>query len=127
MTKRRICVDFDGVIHDYRDGYKGGVLYGGLVPGSRESLLQLTSLGLEVYIFTSRLIEKDRSQTEVWNTKRDLTTWLEDHGIIRPTHYFDLTGHKIGAVAYIDDRGIRFVDWDDTLDKVRDILMGEVV
>ena len=115
MTQRRIAVDFDGVIHDYKEGYKGGVLYGDVVLGTRAALATLTELGFEVYIFTSRLVEKDRTQTEIWEVKQALTHWLEEHGIYRSTHYHDMTGHKIGALAYIDDRGIRFTNWPEVM------------
>lgn len=34
VKKKTICIDFDGVIHDYSKGYQGKDVFGDMVPGS---------------------------------------------------------------------------------------------
>ena len=31
MEKKTICIDFDGVIHDYSNGFQGEDVFGGMI------------------------------------------------------------------------------------------------
>lgn len=111
---RTIAVDFDGVIHDYQDGFKDGSLYGDPMPGAQDTLKRLVEEGYKIVIFTVRLnsvwyeSEKDKN---IYKDK--IAVWLSEHGIKAGTHFHDLTGEKPPALVYIDDRAMRFTKWED--------------
>lgn len=88
MTKKTICVDFDGVLNEY-NGYEEGNL-GEPLPASKEFIRQLRKK-YKVVILTSR-------------PKEQVIDWLNDNGF--PS--MEVTNRKIPAVAYIDDRVIQF-------------------
>lgn len=99
-------VDFDGVVHSYDNGFQGGRIYGDLVPGALTALQRLHDQGYEVVIFTTRGGDRKLKRgVEEWLTaKRDVASL--DFPII-------VTNEKLPAIAYIDDRAIRFTNWDD--------------
>ena len=85
-----ISIDFDGVIRDcMTDKPVDGVL---------QALKWLKNKGYRYTICTGR------------DKLEPVEVWLKKNGIMdKPTN------KKIKAVAYIDDRAIRFVSWKDTL------------
>jgi phosphoglycolate phosphatase-like HAD superfamily hydrolase len=99
----RVLVDFDGVIHAYSRGWDDGSAYDAPMPGAREALERLVADGYEVVIFSTR----DLGQIAEWLERHDFPAY-------RPTNY------KEPAVAQIDDRAIRFVDWSQALAEMRD-------
>ena len=88
MTKKTICVDFDGVLNEY-DGYEEGDL-GEPLTGSKEFIKELRKK-YKVVILTSR-------------PKEQVIDWLNNNGF--PS--MKVTNRKVPAVAYIDDRAIQF-------------------
>lgn len=84
MTKKTICVDFDGVLNEY-NGYEEGNL-GELLTGSKEFIKELRKK-YKVVILTSR-------------QKEQVIDWLNNNGF--PS--MKVTNRKVPAVAYIDDR-----------------------
>ena len=105
MSKRRIAVDFDGVIHAYTKGWQDGSIYDEPVEGAIEALLKLSER-FEVYIFTTRV--KDLEQADM------IRQWLIKHGWPHVEKPFpEITNIKQPATAYIDDRAIRFTNWAD--------------
>ncbi|MFE7461616.1 WDGH domain-containing protein [Nocardiopsis terrae] len=109
-----IGVDFDGVIHDYTEGWKDGSIYGGLAPHARTALHTLMGT-YAVFVHTSR-------------TPHQTAAWLTDHGFTVTTDHDGpfwnkanvllVTSHKYPALAYIDDRAICFNGWDTALDEL---------
>ena len=107
MRQKRICIDFDGVIADYSQGFQGPGVYGEPLPGCAEALGRLRDDGWYIIVCTAR------RDAEVPHIKR----YLDRHGI----PHDDVTGRKPGAHTYIDDRAIRFDgDWRRTLIDVMD-------
>ena len=91
MSRQRICVDFDGVLNTYK-GWKGNdELYEPRI-GAKEFLEEL-SVQYYVVILTTRNVEK------VWE-------WLREYGLDFLVD--EVTDIKVGAVAYIDDRALKF-------------------
>ncbi len=115
--KKTICVDFDGVIHRYSLGWKGGKVYDPPIEGSRENMKQLVDEGYEVIILTARLQPK---YPDIKEQKAKMVEWLTKNGFILGSHYHGITNNKPSAVAYIDDKSIRF---QDNWDKIRKYLL----
>ena len=97
-TRKTLCIDFDGVIHAYSKGWQGGEIYDDLVPGTLEALRRL-HVKYKLVCCTSR------------HNLDDVREYLLKHRIL---HLFeDVTNRKPAAVAYIDDRAIKFTgDWE---------------
>ena len=106
--KRTICIDFDGVLHDYSNGFQGDDIFGEMIPGA--------DIGTKVL--------KDKRNTIIIYTTRKATDalkkWLNDHNISydyineNPDQPEGTEGCKLIADIYIDDRGIRFYgQWDE--------------
>ena len=52
--KRTICIDFDGVLHDYSNGYQGENVFGEMIPGADTATKVLKKSGNTIIIFTTR-------------------------------------------------------------------------
>lgn len=89
--KPRLCVDFDGTIFD-------GV---GLFPGCVEALFELQKK-YSVAIFSARRTEAERQQ---------MADILKQNGV----PHDEILAAKPEAVAYIDDKGIRFEGWSNVM------------
>jgi hypothetical protein len=114
-----VAVDFDGVIHSYDKGWQDGSIYGDFMPGAVAALSRLMS-EYAVFVHTTR-------------KPGPVARWIEDrsgHGIECVTTVHPLpwkrqfwnqrgvllvTNRKLPAIAYIDDRAIRFTSWDQAL------------
>lgn len=102
--KKTIAIDFDGVIHKYSKGWHGGSIYDDPVEGAMEAMCHLHGKGYEIVIFTTRI------------NFGEIKQWIISH--LPDSHKdidFEVTNIKPPAVAYIDDRAIRFTNWKDVL------------
>lgn len=116
---RTVAVDFDGVLHTYERGWHDGTIYGDWTPGAVGALSQLMS-AYAVFVHTTR----SPSQVARWIERQsgygfECTTWFprwrtfwNNQGLLL------VTNRKLPAVAYIDDRAVRFQDWDQALKAV---------
>ena len=100
--KKTICIDFDGVIHAYSKGWHDGTAYDDPVPGAFEAIKKLRSKGYNIVILSAR----PAHVMGQWFLDR----WPQGYGDIP-----EVTNTKPIAIAYIDDRGIRFTNWKDIL------------
>ena len=50
MEKKTICIDFDGVIHDYSNGWQGEDVFGQMIPNADTGTSVLKQKGWTVII-----------------------------------------------------------------------------
>jgi hypothetical protein len=111
-AEKSIAVDFDGVIHRYSKGWHTKDIYDPPMEGAHEALRDL-SAAYGVFILTARPAHDVIS----WCRKRfpDLkfrligsrVTYWDHLGVI------GVTNRKLPALAYVDDRALRFTTWVD--------------
>lgn len=113
-SKNTLCIDFDGVIHNHNLGFHDGTIYGEPIRGSLEALKEL-SHKYKIIIFTckarpDRPLVNNKTGTElVWE-------WLEKYNVQQ--YVSEVTATKPIATAYIDDKAIRFENWDECIKTV---------
>ena len=115
MPRPTICIDFDGVIHDYMHGWQDGSIYGGVVPGFFEWAAEAHQT-FDLVIYSSR--SSDPEQLEAMSDWLDMhmDEWgrsRQDAGLDTPDMpCFEYAAVKPPAWLTIDDRCIRFDgDW----------------
>lgn len=112
MDKMTLCIDFDGVIHDYKEGWKDGTIYGSVVPGFFEWAAGAQN-------FFQLVVYSSRSKTEKGLNEMEL--WMEDQWAKWALNNPEATAidlqfahEKPIAFLTIDDRCVTFNgDWDD--------------
>lgn len=96
---KTIMVDLDGVICTEEAFFDRPLAEP--IEGARQALHQLRAAGHTVVIYTAR----------AWGEYRVARRWLEEHGF----EYDGLHMGKPVANVWIDDRAIRFTNWQDVL------------
>jgi histidinol phosphatase-like enzyme len=109
-----IGIDFDGVIHKNSKGYYDGTIYDDPIPGSLEAL-KIISQKYDIIIFTAKA-KKDRGTVNGKTGTEMVWDWLKKYNV--DMYIKEVTSEKPRAVAYIDDKAIRFNNWDDVLEEV---------
>lgn len=106
-----IAVDFDGVIHDFRNPLPGRKM-GPPIFGAKEALEYWHRQGTKIHVYT------------IWPVRSHgvICEWMDYYGI--PFDF--VTNVKGPADAYIDDKAVRFTDWQETLERANRLLSGDV-
>ena len=110
-TEKILCIDFDGVIHENNLGYHDGTIYGAPLKGALESIQEL-SRTYKIIIYTCKA-NPDRPLVNGKTGIQLIWEWLQKYKIKEFIH--DITFYKPHAVAYIDDKAIKFENWAQTL------------
>lgn len=93
--QKALCIDFDGVLHRYSKGWLGhDAIYDEPVEGAVQACWDLADAGWKLYVLTSR---QHLEPVGKWLAAYDFPPMM-------------LTRIKPIAVAYIDDRAVRFED-----------------
>ena len=93
-----IAIDFDGVIIKHDKIPTGGINFDDLpMEGALDAINLLIEQGNEVWVFTSNPY------------KTDIYCWLDKNNFPE----LEVTNIKKPAHIYIDDRGLRFTNWQD--------------
>lgn len=96
---KTIMVDMDGVICTEERTFERALAKP--LDGAREALAQLKAAGHTVIVYTGR----------GWPEYRATKQWLDDHGM----QYDAIHMGKPIADVWIDDRALRFTNWNDAL------------
>ena len=110
-----IGVDFDKVIHKCSKGYHDGTIYDEPVAGAAEALKKLAEK-YTVIVYTCKA-KPDRGLVNGKTGTELVWEWLEENNMSQ--FVSKVTAEKPRAVAYIDDKAIRFTDWESCLDKIK--------
>jgi len=109
-----LCIDMDGVIHQYSLGWQDGTLYDGVTPGFFEWAEQATKL-FRLVIYSSRSkSEEGRDAMVAWLVGQR-RKWREQGGIHETDDAlsFEFAQEKPPAWVTIDDRAVTFRgDWN---------------
>lgn len=110
-----LALDFDGVIHKNSKGFHDGTIYDDPVSGAKEAL-EFLSKRYTLVIYTCKALPErplinGKTGTElIWE-------WLKKYELDQYISY--VTYKKIRAAYYIDDKAIRFDNWEDALNDIQ--------
>ena len=111
-----IAIDFDGVIHQCSKGYHDGTIYDPPVEGTAEAL-QSISNEYTIILYSCKS-KPDRGLVNGKTGTQLIWEWLEKWDLSQ--YVSKVTSEKPRAVAYIDDKGITFKNWDKCLSDLRE-------
>ena len=111
----QLAIDFDGVIHKNSKGFHDGTVYDEPMPGAVDAIKYLSEY-YDIVIFTAKA-KKDRPLVNGKTGAELIWEWLEKHDMAQ--FVSKVTCEKPRARFYIDDKGIRFTDWNSTLDMLQ--------
>tara|TARA_R110000824_G_scaffold363947_2_gene552299 strand:- start:5554 stop:6528 length:975 start_codon:yes stop_codon:yes gene_type:complete len=115
--KINIGVDFDGVIHKNSKGYYDGTIYDDPIDGATEALERL-SLQHTVIIYSCKA-KPDRGLINGKTGTELIWQWLKKHDLAK--YVSKVTAEKPRARYYIDDKAIRFTDWETAFKQIEEI------
>jgi len=115
-NNKQIAIDFDGVIHANSKGFYDGTVYDEPIEGSFAAIKELHSLGYSIIIFTAKA-KPDRPLVNEKTGVELIKEWFSKYNML--DYIKEITSEKPRAVAYIDDRAIRFINWENTLNTLK--------
>lgn len=107
----QIAIDFDGVIHGNSKGFYDGTVYDEPIEGAVQAIKKLAKK-YTVVIFTAKA-KKDRPLVNGMTGEELVWEWLVKYKI--DSYIKEVTSEKPRAICYIDDKGVRFESWEQTL------------
>jgi hypothetical protein len=108
VLRRTICLDFDGVLHSYRSGWRGEeVIPDPPIHGTKEAVAKLRQQ-YRVVVYSARCRTPAGRQA--------VEKWLGKHEI----EVDEVCEHKPPAHVYVDDRAVPFRgDWEQVMMEIR--------
>jgi hypothetical protein len=117
-NNNQVAIDFDGVVHGNSKGFHDGTVYDTPIEGSIEAIKWFHSQGLDIVLFTAK-VKPDRPLVQGKTGEELIWEWLAKYKI--SSYIKEITCEKPRAIVYIDDRGIRFESWEQTLKQFNEI------
>ncbi len=117
-NKKNIAIDFDGVIHACSKGYHDGTVYDVPIDGSLEAIKFLYDKGFKIIIYSCKS-RSDRPSVRGKNGTEMIWDWLEKYNVKQ--YVTDVVSEKPRAICFIDDKGVRFVNWKDAFSQLESI------
>ena len=107
-----VCLDFDGVIHAYERWTGKTDIPNPPVDGIEEFLQTLKNRGYDIAVVSARADEEAG--------RLAIIQWMKAHGLY--DYVWRVSDAKPAAVAYVDDRGVRFNgDFAEALAEIEDL------
>ena len=103
-----IAIDFDGVIHKNSKGFHDGTIYDEPIKGVKKGLEYL-SKSYKLVIYTCKA-NPDRPLVDGKTGSRLIYEWLVKHNL--DSYIYNIVYEKPNAKYYIDDKAIRFINWE---------------
>ena len=114
----QVAIDFDGVVHGNSKGFYDGTVYDSPIEGSLDAIKWFKEKGYDIVLFTAK-VKPDRPLVNGKTGEELIWEWLGKYNI--NSYIKEITCEKPRAICYIDDRGIRFESWKQTLKKFNEI------
>ena len=111
---KTISIDFDGVIHNDNLGWHDGTIYGDPIEGSLEAIKKLAE-NYKLILFTAKA-KPDRPLVDGKTGAELIWEWLKKHDIDK--YFSEITAEKPRCLFYVDDKAIRFINWNDALQDI---------
>ena len=111
-NSKNIAIDFDGVIHKCSRGYFDGTVYDDPIDGSLDSLRKIKNMGYNIVIFSCKS-RSDRPKVNGIGGTQMIWEWLAKYSVDHLVS--DVVSEKPRAAIFIDDKGYRFQNWEDTI------------
>ena len=112
-----VGIDFDKVIHKCSKGYYDGTIYDDPVEGAYEALEKL-SKRYTVIVYTCKA-KPDRGLVSGKTGTELVWEWLKEQNMAQ--FVSKVTAEKPRARFYIDDKEIRFTDWESAFEMIEEI------
>lgn len=106
--RKTLAIDFDGTICKYQP-FGDGIIYQEPNEGAADIIQKLKDNGWKIIIFTCRAREEWRDKDGIHYGISSIFDWCRKFDI----PFDEITAEKPIATAYIDDRAIRFTNWQD--------------
>jgi len=113
-NNNNISIDFDGVIHGNSKGFHDGTVYDKPIAGAIDAIQNLAKK-YNIVIFSAKA-KPDRPLVHGMTGIELIWEWLEKHNLSQ--YISEVTSEKPRAIVYIDDKAIRFTDWNQTLNEL---------
>ena len=110
-------VDFDKVIHKCSKGFYDGTVYDDPIEGTEEAL-KLLSSKYTLICYTAKA-KPDRGLVNGKTGTELVWEWLRKYKFDK--YISKVTSEKPRAVAYIDDKAVRFTDWDSCIKNLKEL------
>lgn len=111
--KKTICIDLDGTIIDYKEGWKGPSHFGEIIPGAKEALIDLKAKGWEIIILTTR---RDKEKVKNFLERNNIVFDYINENPNKPEGAGEIKPH---ASIYLDDKAINFDgNWSKALTNI---------
>ena len=113
--KNVLALDFDGVLHDMDKGFHDGTIYGNPLIDCKKTL-DILSKKYDIILYSCKFNPK-RPLINGKTGKELVTDWLTKNDLMQFIH--SMRFGKPNAVAYIDDKALRFSTWKQCLDDLK--------
>lgn len=113
-----LCIDFDGVIHQYRKGWQDGTIYDDVTPGFFE-WAEAAAEHFELTIYSSRSKDPEQITAMQFWLAAQRKKWVEGNGAPSAGFTLEFASEKPPAFLTIDDRAIAFTGTWPSIEDLR--------